>query len=52
VRDPQGHLWWIHAHVEDVDPDDLGSRFAHPAAQESLTYVQQTLAEELSRASD
>jgi PhnB protein len=52
VRDPQGHLWWIHEHVEDVDPDDLGSRFAHPAAQESLTYVQQTLAEELSRASD
>jgi uncharacterized glyoxalase superfamily protein PhnB len=52
VRDPQGHLWWIHEDVEDVDPGDLGLRFPGPGALESMTYVQQTLAEEPSRASD
>lgn len=44
VRDPQGHLWWVHEHVEDVDPAELGRRFAEPAAQEAMTYVQQSLA--------
>ena len=42
----------IHEDVEDVDPGDLGLRFPDPGALESMTYVQQTLAEELSRASD
>ncbi|HEX2032615.1 MAG TPA: VOC family protein [Chloroflexota bacterium] len=49
VRDPQGHLWWIHERVEDVDPGDLASRLADPQALEALTYVRQTLAEELSK---
>jgi len=48
VRDPQGHLWWIHQHVEDVDPDDLGARFADPSALEAMDYVQRSLTEELS----
>jgi len=48
VRDPQGHLWWIHQHVEDIAPDDLGARFADPAAQEAMGYVEQSLASELS----
>lgn len=26
VRDPQGHLWWLHEHVEDVAPGELASR--------------------------
>jgi len=47
VRDPQGHLWWLHERVEDVAPEDLGSRFADPAAQEAMAYVQRTLCEEL-----
>ena len=47
VRDPQGHLWWLHEHVEDVPPDELASRFADPAAQEAMAYVQRTLREEL-----
>jgi uncharacterized glyoxalase superfamily protein PhnB len=50
VRDPQGHLWWVHEWVEDVAPDELGSRFADPAAQEAMTYVQRTLREELETA--
>ncbi len=48
VRDPQGHLWWIHQRVEDVPAADLGSRFADPAAQEAMAYVQQSLTSELS----
>ncbi len=47
VRDPQGHLWWLHDHVEDVAPEDLASRFADPAALEAMAYVQRTLREEL-----
>lgn len=47
VRDPQGHLWWLHEWVEDVAPDEIGSLFADPAAQEAMTYVQRTLREEL-----
>ena len=43
-----GNLWWIHQRVEDVPAGDLGSRFAEPAAQEAMAYVQQSLASELS----
>jgi uncharacterized glyoxalase superfamily protein PhnB len=49
VRDPQGHLWWIHQRVEDVTVDDLAERFADPSAQEAMAYVQRTLAGEMSR---
>src|SRR3954447_17054794 len=47
VRDPQGHLWWIHEHVEDVDLSDLGARLAAPAAVAAMTYVHASLADEL-----
>lgn len=47
VRDSQGHLWWLHERVEDVAPEELGSRFADPAALEAMAYVQRTLREEL-----
>lgn len=49
VRDPQGHLWWIHEHFEDVDPDDLPTRLADASTHHAMAYVQQSLAEELSR---
>ena len=48
VRDPQGHLWWIHQRVEDVAVAELGKRFADPSAQQAMAYVQQSLASELS----
>jgi uncharacterized glyoxalase superfamily protein PhnB len=51
VRDSQGHLWWLHERVEDVSPDELGSRFADPAVQEAMAYVQRSLREELEAAS-
>jgi PhnB protein len=47
VRDPQGHLWWVHERVEDVAPEELATRFADPAAQEAMAYVQRTLREEM-----
>ena len=50
VRDPQGHLWWIHQRVEDVAVAELGKRFADPSAQQAMAYVQQSLASELKRA--
>lgn len=50
VRDPQGHLWWLHERVEDVPPEELAGRFADPAAQEAMGYVQRTLREELATA--
>jgi uncharacterized glyoxalase superfamily protein PhnB len=48
IRDPQGHLWWIHQRVEDVDVDELKARFADPAALEAMSYLQQSLDDELS----
>jgi PhnB protein len=51
VRDPQGHLWWLNERVEDVSSDELVSRFADPAAQEAMAYVQRTLREEMEAAS-
>jgi len=37
----------LHERVEDVAPGELASRFADPAAQEAMAYVQRTLREEL-----
>jgi hypothetical protein len=51
VRDPQGHLWWIHQRLEEVAVDDLAERFADPAAQHAMAYVQQSLTDELAGAS-
>src|SRR3954453_773469 len=47
VRDPQGHLWWIHERFEDVDAAALAARFAAPAAQAAMAYVQESLRVEL-----
>jgi PhnB protein len=47
VRDPQGHLWWIHERVEELDPEEMGRRFAEPSFQEAMAYVQDSLIDEL-----
>lgn len=47
VRDPQGHLWWIHQHIEDLEPEEMARRFAEPAFQERMAYVQDSLAAEM-----
>ncbi len=43
VRDPLGNIWWIQAHVEDVDPADLARRPADAAAMAALRDVETTL---------
>src|SRR4051794_15039248 len=48
VRDPQGHLWWLHQRVEEVDPAELGERLADPAAVQAMGYVQNSLTKEMS----
>jgi PhnB protein len=48
-RDPQGHLWWIHQHVEDVDPAELGQRFQQEAAVTAMVYVAESLQQEMTR---
>src|SRR5262249_45576978 len=45
VRDPLGNIWWIQAHVEDVDPTELAQRPQAPAAAEALRYVETSLDE-------
>jgi PhnB protein len=50
LRDPQGHLWWVHQRLEDVDPGELARRFADQSAKEAMAYVQQSLSNELSGA--
>jgi PhnB protein len=47
VRDPQGHLWWIHERTEALDPEEMARRFADPAYQQAMTYVQESLTAEL-----
>jgi uncharacterized glyoxalase superfamily protein PhnB len=51
IRDPQGHLWWIHERIEEVEANDLQARFADPSALEAMAYVQQSLSDELSSTS-
>jgi uncharacterized glyoxalase superfamily protein PhnB len=43
VRDPLGNIWWIQAHVEDVDPAELARRPQEPAAVQALQYVEASL---------
>jgi PhnB protein len=47
IRDPQGHLWWIHERMEELDPEEMARRFADPSYQQAMTYVQESLTTEL-----
>ena len=47
VRDPQGHLWWIHERMEELDPEEMARRFADPSFQQAMAYVQESLTTEL-----
>jgi PhnB protein len=43
VRDPLGNIWWIQAHVEDVDPAELARRPSDPGAMAALRFVETSL---------
>ena len=47
IRDPQGHLWWIHERMEELDPEEMARRFADPSFQQAMAYVQESLTTEL-----
>jgi PhnB protein len=47
VRDGQGHLWWVHQHVEDVGLEEMGRRFAREEQIAAMAYVGATLREEM-----
>jgi PhnB protein len=48
-RDPQGHLWWVHQHLEDVGLDEMNRRFGADKYREALQYVGDSLREEMER---
>ncbi len=47
LRDPQGHRWWVHQHVEDVSVAEMTRRFADPATAAALAFVGDTLQAEM-----
>ena len=47
IRDPQGHLWWLHERIEDVGYDELLARLREPDAQAAMAYVQRSLHDEM-----
>lgn len=49
IRDPQGHLWWVHQHVEDVGLDEMNRRFGEDKYLDALAYVGDTLQQEMER---
>lgn len=47
VRDPFGNIWWIQAHVRDVDPADFESEAVDPENIRAMAYVQESLGKAL-----
>jgi PhnB protein len=43
LRDPQGHRWWLHHHVEEVPPDEMFRRFADPETEAAMIYLADSL---------
>ena len=39
VRDPLGNLWWIHARIEDVDPEEMERRAGEQEYIDAMRYV-------------
>lgn len=39
VRDPQGNVWWIQTHIEDVSEEEMGRRMSDPKFVDAMNYV-------------
>jgi PhnB protein len=48
-RDPQGHLWWVHQHLEDVPIDEMMNRFGQPTYIKASEYVGQSLIDHMTQ---
>src|SRR4051812_3069174 len=49
LRDPQGHRWWLHQHVEDVPAEELFERFADPETAAAMRYLADSLDADMTR---
>jgi PhnB protein len=49
IRDPLDNIWWLSEHIEDVEPEIQGQRWADPEYIESVRYAQESLDRELTR---
>jgi uncharacterized glyoxalase superfamily protein PhnB len=52
LRDPQGHLWWAHQHVEDVALEELARRFGEPRYAAAMAAFGESLEHEMRRHED
>ena len=43
IRDPLGNIWWIQAHLEQVDAREMQRRAGAKEAIEAMAYVQESL---------
>ena len=49
LRDPQGHRWWVHQHVEDVPVEEMMRRFADPETSKAMDYLAESLDAEMAQ---
>jgi uncharacterized glyoxalase superfamily protein PhnB len=49
LRDPQGHRWWLHQHVEDVSVEEMSRRFADPETGARMNHLTDSLDKEMTR---
>lgn len=49
IRDPQGHLWWLHQRPKTFDPRALRNCLAEPSFRAAMAYVQESLISDLQR---
>ncbi len=47
VRDPQGNVWWIQTHVEEVGSEEMEKRAGEKGYVDAMRYVQESLDREL-----
>jgi uncharacterized glyoxalase superfamily protein PhnB len=47
IKDSAGNIWWIQAHLYDVDPASLPALFADPAEAATMKQLQESFAAEM-----
>ncbi len=47
VRDPQGNLWWIQTHLEDIPPEEMSTRASERRFSDAMSHVQESLDREM-----
>lgn len=47
VRDPLGNIWWIQAHVEHVDQEEIAKRVTEKPFLDAIQYTRESLDREM-----